>query len=1014
MNRENVISVAKEKLGSIAPVSENVFCGDIQIKDLIAGKYYLDFNDKITLDDFSAYQEHLLANDYYSFQGTLPWNIYLFLIRDYIDPTFKSEVEKDEKYARKFVFNDTEFTHFFSKRSSSEHTSENLVSLLIDKLDKAGLHDVYGKETYVGTIENFKRKTPKKSSISFSTPAMADPKQIKSITSLKLNSDYRTCPKEPRQFKFGEVNLFYGKNGVGKTSLLEAIELIICGRGLRNMTIAEKANCIEAYFNGSNIGSRYNPNDTKLYQARDTLWYSSTYNRLNYMPNSFNRYNFFNSDAAFTFSNSSEEIKVRESLNDLIFGAEYNYIKDRINRLIPDFRRELNRLKKDFNDADARINNSIETIERQEKKNSDTFYETAIDNNVKEIGVLSAFEIRTDYSQLEDQNNRIQTILELIQELYPNQKLSYNETNQRLKVAEQKRAYLEELVKGIKEIDTKIAETASKANSASNLLDLLNQLSIFLKNEMLFQLEGLSKREAEIESILNKGTFLTQFQIPLEDPVFKSKNTLSNEIAQTKEKLETTTNKINEVNKQIKSISESLNSTSRLIAEIKSLGKRYLEVTEDKTHCPLCTSVFDEHELKERITKLPDIETNTDELILLNSIIAAASEELRDLQLTIETLDKLQLVYSTIFSIPRPVDVAISEVLKSLEEYNSLINVSIEEKNSLEALKTLAQSFGVDELLLNTLKIKINEKLPEVPFSISSKESFENKRIELEGDVAQYKQQGEQLNGKREEILQKAVAIQTDESAKSLDDIISAVVGEVHKLQKANEYFLRLFELIQTNESRNVEDFLYYSRTLAKNMSSYKEHLQNQLLVKEALLNKSSAEKFKKDNMDLLSRLENADAELSRLNDQNDLQEFFEKNMAEVVDIFKSIHSPKEFTTIQFNQGKLYLKTEGGELRSVTQISTGQRSALALALFLNLNRKLKNGPDIIMFDDPVSFVDDLNILSFLDYLRFFTLREGKQVFLATANSKLASLIEKKFTFLGDERFKKWNLERTSA
>ena len=64
-----------------------------------------------------------------------------------------------------------------------------------------------------------------------------------------------------------------------------------------------------------------------------------------------------------------------------------------------------------------------------------------------------------------------------------------------------------------------------------------------------------------------------------------------------------------------------------------------------------------------------------------------------------------------------------------------------------------------------------------------------------------------------------------------------------------------------------------------------------------------------------------------------------------------------------------------------------------------------------MFDDPVSFVDDLNILSFLDYLRYFVLKEGKQIFFATASKRLGSLFEHKFDFLGEADFKKWHLKR---
>ena len=47
-----------------------------------------------------------------------------------------------------------------------------------------------------------------------------------------------------------------------------------------------------------------------------------------------------------------------------------------------------------------------------------------------------------------------------------------------------------------------------------------------------------------------------------------------------------------------------------------------------------------------------------------------------------------------------------------------------------------------------------------------------------------------------------------------------------------------------------------------------------------------------------------------------------------------------------------------------------------------------------------------------DFLRYFVLHEGKQLFFATANVKLASLFKKKFFFLNDE-FKDWEFKRTA-
>ena len=142
------------------------------------------------------------------------------------------------------------------------------------------------------------------------------------------------------------------------------------------------------------------------------------------------------------------------------------------------------------------------------------------------------------------------------------------------------------------------------------------------------------------------------------------------------------------------------------------------------------------------------------------------------------------------------------------------------------------------------------------------------------------------------------------------------------------------------------------------------------------------------------------------------LRDFIDMNKEEIKEIFLAIHSPREFKDINITGGKVLLDKMNGDRVDLMRISTGQRSALALFLFLTLNNKLKNGPPMIIFDDPVAFTDDLNILSFLDYLRevVFSQNGRKQLFFATANENLSFLFQKKFEVLGDE-FNDINLER---
>ena len=84
----------------------------------------------------------------------------------------------------------------------------------------------------------------------------------------------------------------------------------------------------------------------------------------------------------------------------------------------------------------------------------------------------------------------------------------------------------------------------------------------------------------------------------------------------------------------------------------------------------------------------------------------------------------------------------------------------------------------------------------------------------------------------------------------------------------------------------------------------------------------------------------------------------------------------------------------------LNQISTGQRAALMLSIFISLNLSLKSGPPYMLIDDPIAHIDDLNVLSFLDLLADVAETGHRQIFFATANEKLAHLFQKKMEFLG--------------
>lgn len=130
------------------------------------------------------------------------------------------------------------------------------------------------------------------------------------------------------------------------------------------------------------------------------------------------------------------------------------------------------------------------------------------------------------------------------------------------------------------------------------------------------------------------------------------------------------------------------------------------------------------------------------------------------------------------------------------------------------------------------------------------------------------------------------------------------------------------------------------------------------------------------------------------------LDEFFSRNTDFIEQVFSKVHSPKELQLADLSQCKLR-RIDSKQTLDLNQISTGQRAAFVLSVFLTLNLSLRSGPPLILIDDPIAHIDDLNALS-LDLIGDIGQLGTRQVFFATANEKLANLFEKKMVFLGEE------------
>lgn len=443
--------------------------------------------------------------------------------------------------------------------------------------------------------------------------------------------------------------------------------------------------------------------------------------------------------------------------------------------------------------------------------------------------------------------------------------------------------------------------------------------------------------------------------------------------------------------------------------QLISTGIKILESTPDKDHCPLCKTQFEEGQLMLRIASdttgdSPSLSTE------LRSKLADLKTSEADLQQT-----KVLLMALTNYCGDAP-KVTAALALKDIEEdkrkrleYQESLNVITtkltkynESGLKVNRLKEIIELLDITEYAKNELDALLQSLRTE---SKNLAKKISGKKTGLDGANQQISVLAEKVGLPKSlppAILSKTIATEI----KHCDQKIAAAVHLAHFLDLEKD-FSSIALSHQINEARDVASKLITTRKREGEANSRSQELEQQIKVcLTTLTEKQTILKRLSSAWDIISKL---------LSGQNSLEsikyELLKDNAAIISEIFSKIHLPNEYDiNVKGEEIKLNHKVSG-ESRSLNEVSTGQRTAFALSLFLTMNKTLDSGPRVLLLDDPISHIDDVNMLSFLDYLRELAINGDRQIFFATPNTKLAGLFRHKFGFLGDNEFKEISLSR---
>ncbi len=1000
--------------------NESVFLCEKKTDD---GKTYqiifVDTSNKWCEDNPLQYIESTVIDKYYQTEGFLQWNFYYYFIttKEFLKANSlkKIEIENDETYSRKSILTEEEFTEWVNSFDSISKISKNeisndLYSNWVNYLREKKLNFVFNSEKYPNykqPFEDYINGIPSDDIevIESNEISKGSTEVLKKIKELEL-VEFREYPLK-RKFNLGSVNLIHGANAVGKTSFFDAIELIITGK-LFYKTASDT--CKVQLKDASNSVLKY-PTSPSPYKGRDIDWYNSGANRGNDLNGNFNKFNYYSSDAAFQLK--QDDGKVEKNLETLIadiaLGREVNKLEERIKAFHEKFSVSADNFLNESTKLNENLREKNEAIKElnKQQKNPKGYKESLIESLKSNFWNYEINEI--DDSFIAKLDNEIQSVLSILSKINSHN-LSLDKLSKESIIAELRDLKLKQLsILSIKYEKIKIQQQQQsylkEIEKSKRLLPLIEELTIYFKHEQFGFLLGLENNINEKTIELKKAKEIKELADSILSNEFFSKESenvrtikqIEDEIKLREENLN---KKYDETALKIKQIEGSIEDLAIIISDIKSSGQSFIKLNPKAEDCPLCNTHFSNEDLVVAIQRTQESFTNSIALISLKEELEFTSKRIEENGEQIKVTNKLKRLSVFLFS-SNSFEKTFNEIKFGSEANTKNLNNLTESLIQLNTIQSQFNNAGITEDRFKYLSESLSEQISININSITDldlqKQVLLDRQLQLS---AANNQLEKDLNEKEiklkinftSEIANEELLLKRINLLQEIESNFNQL--EIYLILPPNTLLLNIFE--RSNAVQSVFETFKKASLEAKQ--------QNQAIeITKKEIKKIIAE------IDLIKPRQNraqfAFTELNNLLTKQSKNEYLSgyisKNKSEIVSIFKLIHTPSEFKDINFDKKIILISNDGSE-RTLSEISTGQRSALALSIFLSLNKKLSKGPDILMFDDPVTYVDDMNVLSFFDYLRELVIKSKRQVFFATANDDLAFLFRKKFEFLKDE------------
>lgn len=966
-------------------------------------------------EEFRSTEEQFSADAvegiYYTLRSDLCWNLYMVCIlsdEDFaqIDRHSRFEFESSTEYTRKLVLKESEirdrlpvgYTLFRSKEQPATQPEQEWRDILTEEYEFClnGFDSARFEQIVSGSASR------KKASVS---TLRVSPEKIVSVQHVHIPKEFRPhFYSDTIELPCCKANLLAGPNGAGKTSVFSAIELAMTGSVQKQCKDphdpTEKSDVFVLLQRDQDeipIHKASTPGEKK---EREAKWYSSrvekrTAEQLNVL---FHRFNYFSVDDTYLFAR--EQPDHSDIFSKILYGPETTAKWKNIESWKEKCRQEVAQLDS--------VHKSLS--DTQEDLPEKTIDEHGLRSYIAQSGLniapnASFEEILETVARIQAEINQLRAyaLIPSRSDALAGQKQTakqfHSESTRNAELISQLKEHEDaqkERNQQIEQIQKRLKHVKKKMDALSPLDGLLKQMTFMADHQEAFTQAGhlqqeIAKQKEELGKLQIYWEKHGKLQFCKSIPNICTEDTLDDLDA-----------KLHKIDEEIDQTQKQMDRQKQLLGQLRSIGEQLAGQNPLMHQCPLCGTenigaqdilrhlrkeqAGASAELSSLYLEQKAIRDRKENLLLVNAVWSAHRDARGFYPELCETEPLTSLEYVRKMQTQRSND--LEELKISFRQLDDKLRQQCETElgnidfDDLFTAESHAQSIltrngytGCDNLTGAQLILRI----PEIS-------------LELHHEITNLETEFAALNEESEETLIQSLRAEQKDCQEQLRSLGNAAKRWDRLLQFWENMSPWLKNGISDMDGVALQSHCEKLKSDVENITRYCERQEENKRLEAAMTANRTRRCAYKNVFDRLEKLRKP---------EDYAEEFIRQNIEQISRIFLSLHLPQEFSSLEMD-GNHLIGRRGEEKVPVVNMSTGQRTALVLSVFFQLHLSNSAAPKFLLIDEPVANIDDLNILSLMDFLRELVISHDRQVFFTTASRNVAQLFRRKFSFLGKD------------